>query len=513
MSTAVAASRTAYGRDSSWKRTLSKSLPAWVVSGAVHVALVAVLIGIDTAMPPVQAGAKSDEELVVIPDDPQAEETEKNLTNPDIGLDAELPSTVELPNEADVNVMSEVVPDNPIGVPESQALAPVDINPPTGVGDPSATVGLAGDAGDFLKGVGAGGVGATADTFSGRSGSTKDAMLKAGGGNSATEAAVARGLIWLAKKQRGDGSWQFDGSSAEDRIAATGLALLPFLAAGQTHKPHKDNKYQKQVEAGVKFLLAAQQPTGKFKGSTDMYSHAIATMALCELLGMTGDRGRLLKPAQLAVNHIVSAQGDNGSWGYQEKQNGDTSIVGWQIQALQSARLCKDLTVPKATFERSRSFLDSVCDPSKKHTYGYADRRPKLSLTPVGLLCRYYGDGWGPNNPGMAAGVKWMMDRQMPAADKFEMYYYYYATQVVHFFGGPEWKDQWNPAMRDMLLAKQAPQDHKDYGSWEAEDGITGRHVGRLGTTCLCLLTLEVYYRHLPLYKRDTAGLRELERS
>ena len=101
-----------------------------------------------------------------------------------------------------------------------------------------------GDAGDRR---------AAASAFSvpgmaGRSGATKDKLLKAGGGNSESEAAVARGLAWLARKQLKDGSWEFDGSS-KDKIAATGMALLPFLAAGETHK--FGTKYKKTVENGL----------------------------------------------------------------------------------------------------------------------------------------------------------------------------------------------------------------------------------------------------------------------
>ena len=47
--------------------------------------------------------------------------------------------------------------------------------------------------------------------------------------------------------------------------------------------------------------------------------------------------------------------------------------------------------------------------------------------------------------------------------------------------------------------------------SWNSL-AVIGGACGRLGTTCLALLTLEVYYRHLPLYKRDSGGLADLER-
>jgi hypothetical protein len=500
-------------RESATERLLKRHLPAWVASGAVHVLLVAILIGIDTLAPSARLDAPSDQELTVVADTPEDDDKQPILTNPDIGLDAELPATVDVTVVADVNVMNSVVPEAPIGLPDAVKTLPFDVIPPTGVGEPSHTAGIAGLSGEFLSGVGGGATGLITDGFAGRSGATRDALVKSGGGSAASEAAVARGLLWLSKKQKSDGSWQFDGASSYDRIAATGLALLPFLAAGQTHQPHKDNKYQRTVDAGTKYLTNALKGTGTatFTGSSGMYSHAIATMALCELLGMTGDRSRLLAPAQKAVNYIVEAQGDDGSWGYRAKQNGDTSIVGWQIQALQSARLCRDLVVPRSTFERARQFLDSVTDPSQRHTYGYSNRTPRLTLTPVGLLCRYYADGWSRRNPSMAAGVKWFMDRQMPSADEFNMYYYYYATQVVHFFDGEEWHKQWNPAMRDLLVARQVTEG-PEAGSWDKGSDITAVHTGRLGTTCLALLTLVVYYRHLPLYNRDSAGVRELER-
>jgi hypothetical protein len=103
--------------------------------------------------------------------------------------------------------------------------------------------------------------------------------------------------------------------------------------------------------------------------------------------------------------------------------------------------------------------------------------------------------------------------KNRPALD---MYYYYYATQVVHFFEGDEWKD-WNEGplgadgtrkggMRDWLIELQFKNAGANQGSWAADNGFIGRSCGRLGTTATCLLTLEVYYRHLPLYKRGQNG-------
>src|SRR5207237_9262163 len=152
------------------------------------------------------------------------------------------------------------------------------------------------------------------------------------------------------------------------------------------------------------------------------------------------------------------AQGANGSWGYLANLEGDTSIVGWAIQALKSAEMCKDISFPKSAYEKARKFLDSVSTGSKKAAYGYRDSAsalPGTALTAVGLLCRYYMDGWGPVHPGLQEGVENLIKRNPPNPDRFNMYYYYYATQVVHFHEGHAWFKDWNPNVPHLLIQLQ----------------------------------------------------------
>jgi len=495
--------------ESGKQRLVRKHLPAWVGSGVFHVMLVVAMITADSLMakPPVMVQSLA--ELTVVA---QAEEkqVDADLTNPEVGIDPELIPSTDSQTLADVNVETAV--QNPeAGVPDAKSNDRKDFTPLAGISS-GAEGGATGDSGLTMTGIGGGGQGTLSGTaFDGRGGATRSLMVSKGGGNSVSEAAVAQGILWLTKQQKPNGSWVYDGTSKGDTIAATGMALLPLLAAGQTHKSTaKDNKYKANVDAGIKYLIANQQANGSFKGSSGMYAHAIATIAFCELLGMSGDRA-LASYAQKAVNYIVAGQGNNGSWGYQAGTNGDTSIVGWQIQALQSARLCKDLVVDKKAFERCRKFLDTVSTGANKSQYGYNSPAASVSMTPVGLLCRYYADGWGPNNPGMAAGVSYILKSQAPKANFKDIYYYYYATQIMHFFEGKEWYETWNPAMRDLLIGLQVPTGKKEAGSWDPDGKFIGDSCGRLGVTCMSLLTLEVYYRHLPLYKRDTGGLKELE--
>jgi len=500
-------------------RLLKKHLPAWVVSGAFHVIILVIAILVGFAR---QGEAKPSEEIVtVVGDEKPPEEKKLDLTNPDVGLDSELKAAVEVERQDEVNVQAKVTPDEPVGVATAEATAPMDVPAIVGIGADLTAPGLEGDQGAVMGGAGGTNGLVVGQAFRGRSGATRELNLKAGGGNALSEAAVAAGLVWLAKQQKATGGWQYDGSAAPDTVAATGMSLLPFLAAGQTHKKPLgpvSRDYSQTVAKGLDFLISRQQANGSFSGippQHTMYSHAIATVALCEAYGMTGDKGKLQYACQKALNFILKAQHGGGSWGYQPGMSGDTSIVGWQVQALKSAEMCRDLTVDKKALAKASKFLDSVSDTSKKSTYGYRNGpgAPGTALTAVGLLCRYYVDGWGPINPGMAEGVRGLATRRPPNPAEFDMYYYYYATQVVHFHEGEVWHKDWNPKMRDMLVKMQVKgKGERVDGSWDADGAMIGSSCGRLGTTAMALLTLEVYYRHLPLYKRDTGGMKELER-
>ena len=74
------------------------------------------------------------------------------------------------------------------------------------------------------------------------------------------------------------------------------------------------------------------------------------------------------------------------------------------------------------------------------------------SMTAVGLLGRQYLHAKR-DDPLMTDGVKYLMNN-MPDMKCRNIYYWYYATQVLHNCGGKEW-DTWNAAMRDLLISAQ----------------------------------------------------------
>ncbi len=493
------------------ERLIKKHVPAWVVSGAVHVAVIALAILLLGSR---SAETKPTEKVVMTTAEAADEPEDKNLTNEDPGLDSKIEAALPEIDRLDKATVDAAETNDNIGQPDAQPLDTTALAlPGLGPTDLSAP-GAAGETGIMTAGD-TGKLGAVLATFPGRSGATKSKYLREGGGNADSERAVAAGLAWLARHQKQDGGWEYDQGSKEERAAATGMALLPFLAAGETHKPAKDKgddrKYMKTVAGGLGFLMRHCPPSGPTAGrmSANMYAQGIATMALCEAYGMTKDP--VLRPyAQAAVNFVQRAQGPNGSWGYASGANGDTSIVGWQVQALQ------------AVVRKAVAFLNLAAGGSRKSMYGYdtnAGAAPGTALTAVGLLCRYYLDGWGPSHAGMIDGVAGLVKNPPGGTGGVRnLYYYYYATQVVHFYEGEDWKN-WNEGpkqadgqrkggMRDWLVGSQLKKtdDAAKLGSWDPEAGWFGSSCGRLGTTAMCILTLEVYYRHLPLYKRGADG-------
>ena len=114
--------------------------------------------------------------------------------------------------------------------------------------------------------------------------------------------------------------------------AATGLALLTFMAAGYTHE---DQKYRQTVRRGLDWLVKHQLPDGSlsYRGSppTHFDSQGIATMALCEAYGMTRDRD-LREPAQKAIDFIVASQIPIAAAGdISCGRAPSTSVTGWQL--------------------------------------------------------------------------------------------------------------------------------------------------------------------------------------
>jgi hypothetical protein len=329
-------------------------------------------------------------------------------------------------------------------------------------------------------------------------------------------------LHWLARHQQRDGGFSLQHypdrckdatctgpGTVESETAAAALATLPFLAAGQTHLSR--GPFQKTVAAAVGWLLRHQKADGDLREGSTMYAHALATITLCEVYGMTGDRA-VGYAAQRAVAFIQNAQNaKTGGWRYQPGDEGDLSVVGWQVMALKSAQMA-GLPVDGTVLERAKAFLQAVASPNPDGSAGSSASgglfaytpggRASTTMTSVGLLCHQYL-GMHRDDPLMANGTAHLL-RNLPDPADRDLYYWYYATQVMHNQPGPDW-DAWQRKMRRMLVESQN-REGCAAGSWDPHLPATDRwgvQGGRLMMTSLAALTLEVYYRYLPLYKLD----------
>lgn len=342
-------------------------------------------------------------------------------------------------------------------------------------------------------------------------------LLSKYGGSEASEDAVKRALNWIAIHQEDDGGWSFahdhvcngqcsdPGRLGQSRNGATAMGLLPFLGAGHTHK---SGKYKQTIEDGLRYLVNHRNRSNKassipqnldgswYESGGTMYSHCLATIAICEAYAMTND-SYLQAPAQSGIDFLVQSQNKaDGGWRYAPGDRGDTSVVGWAVMALKSGKI-GGLVVPETTLTRANRFLDRVSS-NQRASYGYMEpgKNPHglAATTSIGLLCRMY-HGLPKTNRGLDRGVR-IVAGIGPNVD--QLYYSYYATQVMHHYGGNEWV-QWNAEMRDPLIQKQIQEGHAS-GSWTPNRELDGMSGGRLYMTAMATMILEVYYRHMPLY-------------
>lgn len=338
----------------------------------------------------------------------------------------------------------------------------------------------------------------------GRTGAAKGNLLRQFGGTPKTEAAVDKGLRWLLKQQAYDGGWYLSGPyadgmlTAENRVAATSMAILAFLGAGHTHQ---QGDHQRQVNQALQWLIAHQKTKSGFFGTDTpmhhgIYTQAQATLVLCEAFAMTQDPS-LMQPAQSALNYCVKAQGDQGGWRYEFRGDSDTSVTGWMMMALVSGKAA-GLEVPEKTFKGVRNYMDTVSHDDGE-TYSYMQGRPPTpSMTAEGLLCRMYL-GWPRTNAAIDGGTARLMGIAPFRIEDQAYYYWYYATQVLHHAGGQAWED-WNLVMREQLPTAQVDEG-PEAGSWSPLGNRHDRAAGRLYTTCMAIYCLEVYYRHMPIYE------------
>ena len=347
------------------------------------------------------------------------------------------------------------------------------------------------------------------------------------GADADSEASVDAGLQWLARAQSPDGSWnakRFGGGTETQALGehrhgtgdradtgVSGLALLAFLSAGHTRF---EGEYRQSVERGLSFLVQSQMPSGDLSGAMQigqepsvvnarMYCHGIATLALAEAYAMTHDpqlQQTLIKAAQFTIN-AQDVRG--GGWRYRAGDSGDLSQFGWQAMALRSIER-SGIAVPIEVKRRMQRFLDSCAAGALGGLARYQPGQGPASetMTAEALACRLL-IGYPLSGPAQREAKSLIMS-QLPGAKQDNVYYWYYATLALFQLQDVDWM-RWNQALKQRLLTSQLPAYHEQSGRWEP-DPLWGGYGGRVYSTAMSCLCLEVYYRYLPMYRHSNVA-------
>lgn len=510
----------------------------WMISGGLHL-LILLLFGMlvwavredDTELPPMR---------VTTIDPPPTQEEKKNLER-----------AVE--NQVEINVATEAnvaAPINQLDVPvEDQTTTEEENESTVAKGrEEAVSTSEAGSTGAFMA-IGAGG--GASGMFGSRNGGGKRRALARGGGTRASESAVDAALRWFMRHQSPDGSWDAQtyqnnctepGPKCEpghyergetSRSGITGLVVLCYLGAGYDHKT--PNRYRNTVAKGIDWLLAQQQADGSYMAGAYNYEQAIGTMAIAETYAMTNDprcKDSAIKGWNVLMGRRYSATYEGQEvwgWGdYATPESGQaikTSATAWCIQAMKSM-YAGGLEVGDAP-EGIKRYLKAAWEGTVK-----LDGKDPRNLDPyndVSSLCYRFqpeGEGAGQYNkdanihnlPGVALvsavfiGMKnnevmertlgnYIIKKQLPTAWPTNLYYLYYNTFGTFQLAGEYWST-YNAAMRDLLVNHQRREPHCFDGSWDLGTNFANEH-GRVLSTALACLSLEVYYRYAQVHGSD----------
>ncbi|MBA3709556.1 MAG: hypothetical protein H0W83_12140 [Planctomycetes bacterium] len=514
----------------------------WLISAAIHALLILAMASIYFLVVPPPVDVPPVRVATIEPppkptEKPKPDRTLEQQVELDVVAESETPSPVtalDLPVEVSER---EEENESPVAKGREEAVADSEM----------------GGSGAFMA-IGAGG--GSAGMFGSRSGGGKKRAIGKFGGSKGSESAVDAALRWLKKHQSQNGMWNpvaYPANCTEDpkcepgapgwvggedgaTVGCSGYGVLCFLGAGYDHQT--PNRYKQTVKRGLDYLIAIQKPDGRF-GNTN-YEHAVATMALAEAFAMTGDPA-LKTPAQRGVTVILASQnqdpkpqaavgkgstsGTGLGWDYfTPTMRNDTSVTGWNVMALKSARAAQlevgssmegAATWLEKTWERAnpdRKTYDPYTSESFFPYVYYSDEdaveyvKPDLSgevfprnqrgqnFSCAGMVCAVFL-GHHSGDLMLETLANEVMKNQVPSWP-CNVYYLYYNSLGIFQVGGERWK-KWNATVRDLLVNAQRKGDGCFDGSWDYKNGkFLGNGVGRMLTTEYCCLSLEVYYRY-----------------
>jgi hypothetical protein len=347
--------------------------------------------------------------------------------------------------------------------------------------------------------------------------------------------AILGGLTWLARHQSHDGKWdskdftrlcgQMPGGPCtgigfpDYNAGNTSLALLAFLGAGFTPESdgtYTDKLFANAIRKGFRWLAAAQDDDGCIGGKVQtsvkyMYNHAFATLALCEVYGITKNTS-FRDNADRAVRFLVAAQNPGKGWRYTSRcGDNDSSLTGLCVMALRSAKNV-GFPVPPSCFEGATAwFNEATADDGH---VGYVDRESMyITAGPEPFMIHATTTALGMTNCFLAEGKKdslrlksgmALLTKDLPRSDVLwvDLYYWHQGTVAMCLLDGLDgmrWKTWQTALLAALEYIKRHDSDGCRAGSWYPED-YWSKEGGRVYSTAINTLTLEICHQYESVY-------------
>ena len=339
------------------------------------------------------------------------------------------------------------------------------------------------------------------------------------------EDAVDRALVFLASQQQPDGSFP---TLPHGQPAVTSLCVLAYMAHG--HLPG-EGPHGQRLEAAADFIMSCQKENGLITlygpdgpritrdvsheiGSAATYNHAIASLALSEMYGMSqtkraAEMQRVINKALAATLEMQrwrkDAPYDQGGWRYVDdfdQNDSDLSVTGWYLMSLRSARNA-GFNVPKQAIDDAVGFVRRSFQKNYG-AFGYTvntGRGPSRGTAGAGILALGHA-GFHNSFEAQRTG-QWLMQYSFDVYNDTlgldrDRYHYslFNCCQGMYQLGSPYWEQFFPRTVRVVLDNQQSD------GSWDAESYHRDRAYGNSYTTALVVLALGAPNQLLPVFQR-----------
>jgi hypothetical protein len=313
-----------------------------------------------------------------------------------------------------------------------------------------------------------------------------------------SQAAVKKGLDFLAKTQSQDGDWMNLRDGNAYPITMASIAGMAFLANGNT--PTR-GPYAENVRKVERYLMGNATASGLITGPGEeegrpMYGHGFSMLFLSECYGTETDerlRTKLKKILTEAIKLTARGQSGLGGWTYTPGSGDEGSVTVTQMQGLRAANNA-GFSVPKATIDEAVKYLER-CRTSEggiQYSYGSGgDTRLPISAAAIATL--YNAGEYDSRLADSCMAYVWkkfQAQKQFSKGEGHDFYTHLYAAQAFYQAGDKYW-DNYFPATREQLLNLQQAD-----GSWN------GDGVGQVYGTGISLIILQLPYKFLPIYQR-----------